>query len=88
MSDKTCGNCRDCGHWADEDSEDLGFRSCGLVEHWSSSTGYNEAYTERVIEPRSRHLKAFAEDASGYSAYLMTAPDFGCVQFKAKEGPA
>lgn len=32
--------------------------------------------------PAEVHTRAFASDSEEYAASLMTAPDFGCVQFE------
>jgi hypothetical protein len=35
--------------------------------------------------PKYPESRAYAEDAESYRAWLVTAPDFGCVQWERKE---
>jgi hypothetical protein len=65
------GRCRDCKWWGSERRSDWGQCSAAAMD------GGKPAH-----HPETRML---AQDAYDYEAWLVTAPDFGCVQFEAKE---
>ena len=86
--------CRFCLYWADIDGDRWiddtekdhdpykDFRKCGKIKHLYYCKEWNAEYTgEQIIDENQTNL-AFVEDASGYYAALLTAPDFGCVHFQ------
>lgn len=74
------GRCRDCQWWGDDerryfDGDDRysdGYRVCRLAD----SDG---------VRPCNEQTKAYAIDAESFIGNLLTAPDFGCVQFEARD---
>jgi hypothetical protein len=74
-------NCASCKHWGSgepyvyydpenhDDEINTPHRVCGLV---------------RLVDLRQSpgDVKAFTQDASGYTANLWTAPDFGCALYE------
>ncbi len=74
------GLCRDCKWWNHDElwplSADEEKRSWGKCELADNDYG----------EPMHKNSKAVAVDGENYEARLTTAPDFGCVQFEAREG--
>lgn len=84
MSKVECGLCATCKHWQDGGSygktaKVLG--KCRIVPLEYDCHEWSEG-GKNVLKPEFAHLKAFTKDASDYSAILMTAPDFGCVQYE------
>ena len=63
-------HCKDCRNWVHEEGDATG--DCFMTE-----AVYGGAANKDSL--------AIASDASGYYAILQTKPDFGCVQFAAKE---
>jgi hypothetical protein len=64
-----CDNCR---HWIKWTlSPDKAIAICGIAGSYDG-------------EPCEASYKAYARDSAKYAAVLVTAPDFGCVQFEAK----
>ena len=61
--------CRDCKHWADRGD---GWGYCDRA----AGIGGDAEYPESL---------AYACDCEAYCAFLLTSPDFGCVQFAAKD---
>lgn len=73
------GQCRNCRWWVpfkpDESyGTDYNQRLAGK--------GFCEATRTDEGEPVHHETLAWAEDAEGYKASLVTSPDFGCVQFE------
>lgn len=68
--------CRDCKWWSPEDYHDdrrpEGWGECGLA---TTKSGYRE-------QPQALMM---ACDPDEYEAGLLTAPDFGCVQFESRD---
>lgn len=72
------GNCKDCKHWqSPERLEKIYLHSFKMGR--CELAGSSESYADH---PESL---AFAEDVESYSAWLNTSPDFGCVQWEAKD---
>ena len=83
------GNCKTCIHWSKDNlgrvEKYLGLGICKNVRLFSESV-------DRVdLKKQEWHLSkeaadklAFAQDAEYYEAYLLTKPEFGCVQYEAK----
>ena len=85
-------NCATCKKWVIADKGDAGWRDglgrCKNVPNFYDVTDQvaefdpdDLAAGDRVLKPESKNLKAFGLDGSGYQAFLITAPDFGCVSF-------
>jgi hypothetical protein len=76
------GLCKDCRHW--ETIEEI--RALRLpVSDWNADFGMCRVANGESGNPERREQKCFAEDGEHYKACLRTKPDFGCVQFEAKE---
>jgi hypothetical protein len=76
----TCGSCKYKGDpiiidEGDEDEIDTGLFKCTRIKH----------FKDRYSMPLDN--KAYARDASGYFACLLTADDFGCSLYEPKETP-
>ncbi len=69
MSDLKCGLCRDCRHWSVEDAQ-----WCVGIDN-----GLGHCMKVREEYPQTKAIVVAQEEAE-----LVTAPDFGCVQFEAK----
>lgn len=66
------GHCKDCRHWDTEVfSWEMGYGHCRGLEDGEPYKPLPLAYTVGI-------------SAQGASAKLMTAPDFGCVQWEAR----
>ncbi len=61
--------CKNCTWW--DYYDDVNWAKCNLTE---TEDG-------RPLLPQTR---AVAKDSEQYAAYLLTAPDFGCIQFEPK----
>lgn len=77
-------HCKNCAHWDKEDEyPNTNIRTCKKVvmlfnaSEWDCETG------QLVLMPKYKDCLAFAQDGSDYRAYLITAAEFGCVQFLA-----
>lgn len=82
------GNCRDCRFW----SQTL---NATWDERWASGVGGDMAYclvtmsgsavcSPDLVNPLGDRSLAWAYGDEGWLEVLVTQPDFGCVQFKAK----
>jgi len=73
--------CKNCKHWGE--SERAQYRICRIA---CSRDGdpMRDVGDDYDLLPNDGAL-AFALDGSEYSARLITAPDFGCVQWEACE---
>ena len=77
--------CETCKHWdAERDTwsgrKDKGFGECKKVAYWGDAFDVND-------EPQSskyKDVKAFADDAEGYHAILITHKTYGCVMHEEK----
>lgn len=70
-------HCKDCKHFVEriEDTyidPPTGFGMCSITETHANRVGDSSRL-------------AFAQDADEYNAWLVVAPEFGCVQFEAKD---
>lgn len=83
-------HCETCKHWGGPEEPDYnpikGLGRCGLVPLMWDSGGWDDEGENWVLRPEFEGRLAFAQDASDYSAYLLTFPTFGCVQHEEKEG--
>ena len=87
-SEEYMERCKTCKHWTPEDPEGYnalpGFGECGKAPQiWDvSDTAGEEQNWEGPRHLKSEHAAVLAvvEDGSAYSARLVTAADFGCVQ--------
>ena len=66
--------CDTCVHWMRQEYAGGAWGTGKLAENQEGSGRYMARTHDRT--------KAYAEGASGYDAWLVTAVDFGCVQFK------
>ena len=87
-------NCKHCKHW-DEDlwrsnglkNEEV--RRCNKIGMYWDQTEW-ESYDDqiedvgRVLKPEYKDNKAWAQDGSDYSAYLITQSNFSCNMFETK----
>lgn len=82
--------CKTCKHWTTEDPEGYaslaGFGECGKAPQiWdvSDRPGKDQRWEgPRVLKQEHAAVLAVVEDGSSYSARLVTAPGFGCVQYE------
>jgi hypothetical protein len=65
--------CEDCQFWEKPDPK--------WKEEWGTCSRADGADGAPTVVG----TKFYASDCSGYAAGLNTKPDFGCVEFKAKE---
>lgn len=76
-------HCKDCRHWGDEDDpryEACDFKGTPTTDQRRRCLKVLFMYAEGADESL-----AVVSDASGYSAKLWVAPDFGCVLWEAAE---
>lgn len=78
MSEQGC--CRDCRWWGEKDNDLLW---AGDIRHPTDRHHCMLTYWDGQ-RPDWSHTKAYAVDGDNFLAILLTAPDFGCVQFEAK----
>ena len=73
--------CETCQHWQRSERETGSEFGLGLCEaapmFWDAIDWDDEC--NRVLIKKYAGTKAFVQDGSGYSARLLTKPDFGCV---------
>lgn len=79
--------CETCKHWfKNKDYEDYPIRGLGICENvpmlWEATKWNDDG--DRILIDKCKDKKAFAQDASDYSAYLLTRNDFGCVSHEDK----
>ncbi len=81
--------CDECRHWDADDTynrvKGSVVRKCGKVTMFWDSTEWDED-CDRVFKDEYADQKAFVQDASDYSALLLTRADFFCAHFVEKEG--
>jgi len=77
---KTCETCK---HWKQPEEwttgYGLGVGRCMNIPMFWDATEWDEEGDGRKFIYQYKDNKAFAQDGSDYSAYLLTKPDFGCV---------
>lgn len=80
----TCETCRWWETTADEYDErwKSGVRRCMKIPMFWDSTKWDDDGERRILVSDSL---AFAQDASDYSAVLLTLPNFGCVMHQPRE---
>ena len=66
--------CRDCKFWGHHPD----IRAM-------ENAGYCELTQVDVGEPEHPESKAISEDRDFWESWLVTAPDFGCIQWQSKE---
>lgn len=85
MNNNRCGTCI---HWSRPENEQypLEVGRCKRVKQFWVSTEWRDVDDDylRVFTPEAEGELAFVQDASDYSATLLTLAEFGCVQFEAK----
>lgn len=79
--------CLTCKYWKKFEkcpTELPGLGLCKAVVNYWDSTEWNdeEECDGRVLKKQYANRLAFVRDASDYSAYLYTFPNFGCVQYE------
>jgi hypothetical protein len=76
------GYCKDCKFWdehkPDEDEEEF-------FEERRRNWGFCRLGESRGGEPITEGTLVYASDSEMYIAHLETRPEFGCIQFQAKE---
>lgn len=70
--------CKDCRWWSTE-------HRLGWLSDRSDGRGHCERAESEDGQPVDKDSLAYTEDGESYRAILITAPDFGCVQFQARE---
>lgn len=83
------GRCSTCKRWrlsATSPHTDPvpGLGACMKIIHTSDVAGRQDDAERKTLKPKFAHLKAFAADLDGYSAHLLTLPDFGCSMHEPK----
>ena len=73
------GHCKDCKWWDHEHPPDMYFTIQRLRDKYATWRMCRQTDTEEM-NPVHSESKALAIEE--WSATLMTAPDFGCVQFE------
>lgn len=83
--------CKNCKYWEEERAfsniQNADIRECTRVKLFWDCTEWGDGSNnyQRVLTKDAEDDKAFVQDASDYSAQLLTLEDFGCNQFEAKE---
>ncbi len=81
------GLCKDCKHWVRADKYESGYyqglgRCAAALMFWDCTEWKKVGECARVLKSEYENNKAFVQDGSDYYAFLLTKPDFGCVQYK------
>lgn len=83
--------CDRCASW-DRDNKDFSstpgmddVRRCRRATMFWDATEWNDDY-DRVMKPEHKDDQMFVQDASDYSATLLTRAAFFCASFKEAEG--
>ncbi len=81
------GRCATCQHWeTDADhTTPIEVRRCRFVPMWHNTLEWGTLDYEEKFQPEFVGRLAFAVDGSTYYAALITAAEFGCVQWRAAE---
>lgn len=88
-------NCAACKLWSKSEKGGIGWRmgmgTCTNVPKFYDATEDVSEFDpedcgggELTLKPEFGGVKALCLDGSGYKAELITAPDFGCVNFSQK----
>lgn len=82
--DPKIDNCGNCKHWCKEPHWNFAdLHDCQRIHHLQDCQMWDENATgdgpDNILKPEYKDDKAFAQDASGYSAKLVTHATFGCV---------
>lgn len=77
--DNTCATCKHWGDYSDYPSS-IKVGKCNKVQNYWESVKLKEIDDDYVRILINKDNKAFVQDADGYSAYLLTVAEFGCVQ--------
>lgn len=88
----TTMNCAACKFWAKSEKGEAGWRmdmgKCANIPKFYDATEDVSEFDPEdcgdgalTLKPEFKGVKALCLDGSGYKAELMTAPDFGCVNF-------
>lgn len=89
------GFCKDCRNWSTkqpgEQGASIGVGQCtvvlnyfDVVEQDESKCNVEYSFSDDVLRPQYKGIKAVGLDGSGYRAELLTMPDFGCTNFAPK----
>ena len=85
MTDSQTHRCATCRHWSSpaEQQYPLEVGKCKRVKMFWDSTEWRDVGDDylRVFKSEAEGHLAFVQDASDYSAKLLTLADFGCVQY-------
>ena len=85
MSTARC--CANCKYWDRKyllpDSVIGPAAICSRVRLFHDITEWSDD-AELVLKPEHKGVRAYTTDASDYRADLITAPNFYCIEFKAK----
>lgn len=83
--------CEDCKYWANSkdehdasDVKGIELGRCKRVKMFWDATDWDWDADNRVLMDGYENDKAFLQDGSDYRADLITAKEFGCVQFERK----
>lgn len=82
---KTCSTCK---HWYRSKcgtGYTLGLGRCNKAVMFWDATQWAEDGNERELNEANKGTLAFVQDASDFSADLLTKPEFGCVSHEPKE---
>lgn len=90
------GFCKDCRSWKPklpgDQGASIGVGQCTVVLNYFDVVDQDESkfddeypYSDDVLRPQFKDIKAVGLDGSGYRAELLTMPDFGCTNFAPKE---
>lgn len=72
-----CGNCK---HWQEWYGREKVVKRCERIEMFWNATDWSVDGDKRIFLDDS---KAFVQDGSDYSAYLLTKEDFYCNMWEA-----
>jgi len=80
--------CQTCAHWGGEedywrDYTCNGLKVCSRIGEFFEASEWNDD-GDRVMKPECRNDLAFAQDGSGYRAFVVTKPNFFCAHYEQK----
>ncbi len=77
--------CRDCEYWGDRMNDSYDYKpTLELHSCLSPHTHDISVMEQRKIDTLPANVMT-SIDGEGYESEILTGPDFGCVNFKAKE---